>query len=73
VTSRAIAGGLVSVSIDALALTILPGDPEAQDRISKASPACEVNQQLVSVEENGGRWRITIEEPDWLPWSRQRC
>jgi hypothetical protein len=73
VTARAIAGGVVAVSIDSLVMTILPGDPDAQDRISRAAPACEVNHQLVSIDEIGGRWRITIEEPDWLPWTRARC
>ena len=73
VAVRAIAGGMVAVSIDRLSLLILPGDPDAQDRFSMVAPVCEVNRQLVSVEEVEGRWRITIEDPAWLPWSRGRC
>jgi hypothetical protein len=73
VTVRALVGGLVAVDIDGMRLLILPGDPEAQDRLSRVAPTCEANRQLVSVEEIGGRWRITIEEPAWLPWTRERC
>ena len=64
VTARAVNGGFISVSIDQLELTILPGDPDGQDRISRSAPACESNSQLVDVREVGGRWRITIEDPD---------
>jgi len=73
VTVRALMGGMVTVDLDVTRLLILPGDPAAQDRLSRVAPVCESNRQLVSVEEIGGRWRITIEEPTWLPWTRERC
>jgi hypothetical protein len=73
VTVRALQGGLVSVDIDRVRIVILAGDPAVQDRLSRAAPVCERNRQLVNVAEVAGRWRITIEDPTWLPWTRERC
>jgi hypothetical protein len=73
VRAQALLGGVISVSIDNARLQFLPGDPVQQDRVSRSAPACEINDQLVHVDEAGGRWTITIEEPNWLPMTKRGC
>ncbi len=71
---RARAGGLVVVTFDdTWNLSIVPGDPEIQERVDRVAPVCELNRQLVDVANVSGRWRITIEEPATMPETRTFC